>query len=166
MGVGTNLALQIIEPKRKTDNGHRVISRGLKLVTKQWMNHYEGWHDKHYFGVLKCFFLLNAQTKGSRPKPSTLWWRWRVPLLNRCVACALADILGKEWFLSLTFFHMQKKKQNKQISSFLAALIMILFTLQEQKSHLINLSLNLCWEFVTDVNENLNTHSTNIFKSY
>ena len=61
---------------------------------------------------------------------------------------------------------MQKKKQNKQISSFLAALIMILFTLQEQKSHLINLSLNLCWEFVTDVNENLNTHSTNIFKSY
>lgn len=81
LGVGTNLALQIIEPKRKTDNGHRVISRGLKLVTKQWMNHYEGWHDKHYFGALKCFFfLLNAQTKGSRPKPSTLWWRWRVPL--------------------------------------------------------------------------------------
>ena len=43
---------------------------------------------------------------------------------------------------------------------------MILFTLQEQKSHLINLSLNLFWEFVTDVNENLNTHSTNIYKSY
>ena len=57
LGVGTNLALQIIEPKRKTDNGHRVISRGLKLVTKQWMNHYEGWHDKHYFGALKCFFF-------------------------------------------------------------------------------------------------------------
>ena len=32
---------------------------------------------------------------------------------------------------------------------------MILFTLQEQKSHLINLSLNLCWEFVTDVNETI-----------
>ena len=43
---------------------------------------------------------------------------------------------------------------------------MILFTLQEQKSHLINLSLNLCWEFVTDVNENLNTHSTDMFNNY
>ena len=69
-------------------------------------------------------------------------------------------------FLSYVLPYAEKKKQNKQISSFLAALIMILFTLQEQKSHLINLSLNLCWEFVTDVNENLNTHSTNIYKSY
>lgn len=57
------MALQIIEPKRKTDNGHRVISRGLKLVTKQWMNHYEGWHDKHYFGALKCFFFIKRTNK-------------------------------------------------------------------------------------------------------
>ena len=143
-------------------------SLGLKVVTKQWMNHYEGWHDKHYFGALKCFFLLNAQTKGSRPKPSTLWWRLRVPLGYWIAAWLVLwhIYLARSDFSLLRSSICRKKKQNKQISSFLAALIMILFTLQEQKSHLINLSLNLCWEFVTDVNENLNTHSTNIFKSY
>ena len=73
MGVGTNLALQIIEPKRKTDNGHHVISgteggyeavdESLRRMARQAL----------LWGVEVFFFLLNAQTKGSRPKPSTLW---------------------------------------------------------------------------------------------
>ena len=99
LGVGTNLALQIIEPKRKTDNGHRVISRGLKLVTKQWMNQHEGWHDKHYFGALKCFFFFIKRTNkrlSAKTLDTLVTLESAVRLLNRCVACALADILGKE----------------------------------------------------------------------
>ena len=88
------MALQIIEPKRKTDNGHRVMSRGLKLVTKQWMNHYEGWHDKHYFGALKCFYIKRTNKRLSAKTLDTLvTLESAVRLLNRCVACALADIL-------------------------------------------------------------------------
>ena len=91
------MALQIIEPKRKTDNGHHVISgteggyeavdESLRRMARQTL----------LWGVEVFFFIKRTDKRLSAKTLDTLvTFESAVRLLNRCVACAVAYILGKE----------------------------------------------------------------------